>query len=48
VVVTTSQIEVWYSESVIFEHQGTIYDIGNGAVDDDRFQVFYDGFRLNR
>jgi hypothetical protein len=48
VLVTTSQIEDWYSESIVFEHQGTIYEIGNGAVDDERFQAFYGGFRLNR
>ncbi len=48
VIVTSSQIEDWYAESIVFEHQGTIFEIGNGAVRDERFQAFYDSFRLNR
>jgi hypothetical protein len=47
-IVTASQIEDWHAESVVFEHQGTVFEITNGAVDDGRFQAFYDSFRLNR
>jgi hypothetical protein len=48
VIVTTSQIEDWYSESIVFEYQGTILEIGNGAVRDERFEAFYTSFHLNR
>ena len=48
VIVTTSQIDDWYSESIVFEHQGTIFEIGNGAVQDDRFEAFYMSFHLNK
>jgi hypothetical protein len=48
VIVTTSQIEDWYSESIVFEHQGTIFEIGNGAVRDDRFEPFYTSFHPDR
>jgi len=46
VTVTTGQLEDWYSESIIFEHQGTIFEIGNGAVRDDRFEAFTSSFHL--
>lgn len=48
VIVTTSQIEDWYSESVVFEYEGIIFEIGNGAVRDDRFEAFYTSFHLER
>jgi hypothetical protein len=48
VLVTTSQIEGWHSESIVFEHQGTIFEIDNGAVQDERFEAFYASFRLER
>ena len=44
VTVTTSKIEEWHSESVIFEHRGDIIKIGNGAVRDDRFEAFCASF----
>jgi len=48
VIVTTSQNDDWYSESIVFEHQGTIFEIGNGAVLDNRFDAFYTSFHLNK
>jgi hypothetical protein len=47
VIVTTSQIDDWYSETIVFEHQGTIFQIGNGAVLDNRFEAFYTSFHLD-
>jgi hypothetical protein len=46
--VITSEIEGWYAESVVFEYQGVIFEISNGAVRDERFRAFYASFRLNR
>ncbi len=46
VTVTTSQVEGWYAESIIFEHRGTIFQISNGARRDDRFETFYNSFHL--
>jgi hypothetical protein len=46
VIVTTSQIEDWYAESIILEHRGTIFQISNGARQDDRFETFYNSFRV--
>jgi hypothetical protein len=47
VIVTTSQNDDWYSESIVFEHQGIIFQIGNGAVLDNRFEAFYTSFHLD-
>jgi hypothetical protein len=39
-IVTTSLIEGWRSESILIEHAGAIYRLTNGAVRDERFYAF--------
>jgi parvulin-like peptidyl-prolyl isomerase len=46
VVATTSQFSDWYSESIIIEHGGKIFHIGNGAVKDHEFKLFYRSFKF--
>jgi len=44
VTVTTPQISDWLSETVIFEQDGKIFSIGNGAQKDSNFELFYNSF----
>ncbi len=46
IIATTSQFPDWYSESIIIEHDGKIFRIGNGAVKDDKFELFYKSFKF--
>jgi mannitol-specific phosphotransferase system IIBC component len=41
VVVTTATIPDWYSEAVVITKDKMIYEIGNGAIKDDKFATFY-------
>ncbi len=41
VLVTTATIPEWYSETVMIAKDKTIYQISNGAVKDDKFEIFY-------
>ena len=45
---TTSEFKDWYAEAVVLEHQGTIFEISNGAVRDERLQALYASFHLNK
>ena len=44
VTVTTPQISDWLSETIIFEQEGKIFSIGNGAIKDSNFELFYNSF----
>ncbi|MBA7493662.1 Foldase protein PrsA [subsurface metagenome] len=46
IIVTPSQYPDWYSESIIIEYGGKIFRIGNGAVKDDKFELFYKSFKF--
>ena len=46
VIVTTSQFPDWYSVSIIFEHNGEVFRISNGAIKDDKFDLFYKSFKF--
>jgi len=46
VVVTSPTISDWYSESVVIQHKGKIFRIGNGAVKNDEFKKFYNSFKF--
>ncbi len=46
IIVTPSQYPDWYSESIIIEHDGKIFRIGNGAIEDDKFELFYKSFKF--
>ena len=46
VVVTTSKIPDWHAVSIILDYEGTVLQISNGAVRDDRFEAFYTSFKL--
>lgn len=41
VLVTTATIPEWYSEAVIIPKDKMIYQVGNGAIKDDKFTTFY-------
>lgn len=41
VLVTTATIPEWYSEAVIITKDKMIYQLGNGAIKDDKFTTFY-------
>lgn len=43
-VVTTPQVSDWLYELVIFERKGKIIAIGNGAIKDSDFELFYNSF----
>lgn len=44
VTVTTPQLSDWYSVNIVFDHRGKIFSIGNGAVKDSDFDLFYNSF----
>lgn len=44
VTVTTNKYPDWISKTVYFENNGQLFAIGNGAIDDDRFESFYKSF----
>lgn len=46
VTVTTQKFEDWISKTVIIESPRAIYSISNGAIDDERFNNFYESFEL--
>lgn len=46
IIVTPSQYPDWYSESIIIEHDGKLFHIGNGAIKDDKFELFYKSFKF--
>ncbi len=46
IIVTPSQYPDWYSESIIVEHNGRVFRIGNGAIKDDKFELFYKSFKF--
>ncbi len=41
VLVTTATIPDWYSEVVFISKDKMIYQVGNGAIKDDKFETFY-------
>jgi len=46
VTVTTNKYPDWISKTVYFENNGQLFAIGNGAIDDDRFETFYKSFEF--
>lgn len=44
VTVTTPQLSDWYSVNIVFANRGKIFSIGNGAVKDSDFDLFYNSF----
>ncbi len=46
VTVTTERYEDWISKIVYFERDGQLYAIGNGAIDDERFDAFYKSYEV--
>ncbi len=46
VTVTTNQYSDWISKTVYIENKGQLFAIGNGAIDDDRFEAFYKSFEF--
>lgn len=46
VTVTTKKYPDWISKTVYFENNGQLFAIGNGAIDDDRFESFYKSFEF--
>ncbi len=48
VTVTTGKYENWISKSVYFEKNNKIFTLSNGAIDDARFEYFYNSIEFNR
>jgi hypothetical protein len=48
VIVTTKTYPDWISKSVYFKKDGQLFQIGNGAVDDDSFDDFYKSFEFTK
>ncbi len=48
VTVTTNKYPDWISKTIYFENNGQLFAIGNGAIDDDRFETFYKSFEFAR
>jgi len=46
VIVTTSLLDEWYSETVIVENGELIYVFSNGAEKNSEFRIFYESFRF--
>lgn len=46
VTVTTNQYSDWISKTVYFTNNGQLFAIGNGAIDDNRFETFYKSFEF--
>jgi hypothetical protein len=46
VTVTTNKYTDWISKTVYFENSGQLFAIGNGAINDDRFETFYKSFEF--
>ena len=46
VTVTTGEIKDWIRKAVYIERLGKIYEIGNGAVDQPEFELFYKSFKF--
>jgi hypothetical protein len=44
--VTTNEYNNWISKVIYFEDNGKLFEIGNGALDDDRFSGFYRSFQF--
>ena len=44
--VTTKQYPKWVSESIFFDRNNTLFTIGNGAIEDPRFEKFYMSFHF--
>ncbi|OGY91286.1 MAG: hypothetical protein A3B31_00835 [Candidatus Komeilibacteria bacterium RIFCSPLOWO2_01_FULL_53_11] len=38
---STNEFPGWYGEDVFLQHNGTIFQISNGAIDSDTFKPFY-------
>ncbi len=49
VTVTTQQIDGWVAKAVLFEKNGNIYDISNGAVDkNSEWEAFYSSLKFTK
>jgi hypothetical protein len=46
VTITTNKNPLWISKTVYFENNGQLFAIGNGAINDDRFEDFYKSFEV--
>ncbi len=46
VIITTTELTDWYSETIIIEKDDQLYVISNGAIQDLSFDVFYKSFRF--
>ena len=46
VTVKTNKYPNWISKTVYFENNDQLFAIGNGAIDDDRFEIFYKSFEF--
>jgi hypothetical protein len=48
VTVTTGKYKDWISKSVYFEKNNKIFTLSNGALDDAKFEYFYDSIEFDR
>ena len=46
ITVTTKKYDNWISKGVFFENENKLFVIGNGAVDTDSFETFYNSFNF--
>ena len=46
VTVTTEKYPDWVYKRVFFEKDGLLYSLGNGAVEDENFEKFYNSFKF--
>ncbi len=46
VTVTTEKYTDWILKTVYFERDGQLYVIGNGAINDERFDAFYKSYEV--
>ena len=47
VTVTTDKYADWVYKTVYFENNGQLFAIGNGAIDDNKFETFYKSFEFS-
>ena len=47
VTVTTDKYTDWVYKTVYFENNGQLFAIGNGAIDDNKFETFYKSFEFS-